>query len=153
MNADISAPCTPLGVVTRFVTMNTLAAIEERRATLDRISRQVIACAYNVSNTLGAGFLEKVYENALAIELRETGLEAEQQRRIEVRYKENVVGDFLADIVVEGLVIVEVKAVKMLDPIHSAQCLNYLRGTDLNVCLLVNFGSPRAIVKRIVHNY
>src|SRR5262245_49398966 len=109
--------------------MNTLDAIEERRAALDRISRQVIACAYDVSNTLGAGFLEEVYENALAIELRQTGFEAEQQRRIEVRYKQHVVGDFVADIVVQGLVIVEVKAVKVLDPIHSAQCLNYLRGT------------------------
>ncbi len=100
-----------------------------------------------------AGFLEKVCENALAIELRQAGFEIEQQRRIEVRYKEQVIGDFVADIVVEGMVIVEVKAVKMLDPIHSAQCLNYLRGTDLNVCLLANFGSPKTIVKRIVHNF
>jgi GxxExxY protein len=133
--------------------MDALSTVEQRQAMLDRISRQVIACVYNVSNALGAGFLEKVYENSLAIELRQAGFEVEQQRRIEVRYKEQIVGDFVADIVVEGLVIVEVKAVKMLDPIHSAQCLNYLRGTDLNVCLLANFGSPRAIVKRIVHNF
>ena len=133
--------------------MDTQVTTEEHRVTLDLISRQVIACAYDVSNTLGVGFLEKVYENALAIELRQAGFGIEQQRRIEVRYKEQAVGDFVADIVVEGLVIVEVKATRALDPIHSAQCLNYLRGTDLNVCLLVNFGSPRAIVKRIVHNF
>jgi GxxExxY protein len=133
--------------------MNTLSALEERRVNLDRISKQVIGCAYEVSNTLGTGFLEKVYENALALELRRFGLEAVQQRRIEVRYKGDLIGDFVADIVVENLVIVEVKATKALDEIHSAQCLNYLRGTDLNLCLLVNFGSPKAFVKRIVYNF
>jgi GxxExxY protein len=125
----------------------------ESRVSLDRITEKVIGCTHHVSNTLGVGFLEKVYENALAIELRHAGLNAEQQRRIEVRYKGLVVGDFVADIVAEERVIIEIKAVKALDEIHSAQCLNYLRGTDLNVCLLVNFGAARATVKRIVHNF
>lgn len=137
----------------RFAVMDSLATLEQRRTDLDRISRTVIGCAHVVGNTLGVGFLEKVYENALAIELRNAGLDADQQRRIEVRYREVVVGDFVADIVVEDRVIVEVKAVKTLDEIHSAQCLNYLMGTDLNVCLLVNFGTARATVKRIVHNF
>jgi GxxExxY protein len=133
--------------------MNTAAMTDERRAILDGISRKIIGCAHQVSNALGAGFLEKVYENALAFELRDAGLETAQQRRIEVRYRGLLVGEFVADIVVESCVIVEVKAVKLLDPAHSSQCLNYLRGTGLSLCLLVNFGCPKAIVKRIVHNF
>lgn len=102
---------------------------------------------------MGAGFLEKVYENAFALELRETGIEVTQQQRIDVRYKGVSVGDFVADIVVARTIIVEVKAAKALDDIHFAQCLNYLKATGLRVCLLVNFGTPRATVKRIVHNF
>jgi len=123
--------------------MNPSLTLDERRAILDGISRKVIGCAHQVSNALGAGFLEKVYENALAFELREAGLETVLQRRIEVRYRGILVGDFVADIVVENCVIVEVKAVKLLDPAHSSQCLNYLRGTGLSLCLLVNLGAPR----------
>jgi GxxExxY protein len=133
--------------------MDPSTTLDERRAILDGISRKVIGCAHQVSNALGAGFLEKVYENALAFELRDAGLEAIQQRRIEVRYRGFLVGDFVADIVVENCVIVEVKAVKLLDPAHSSQCLNYLKGTGLSLCLLVNFGCPKAIVKRIVHDF
>lgn len=137
----------------RFAAMSPPAACEQHRTDLDRITRTVIGCTHRVSNTLGVGFLEKVYENALAIELRFAGLDVEQQRRIEVRYREVVIGDFVADIVVEDRLIVEVKAIKALDEIHSAQCLNYLRGTGLHVCLLVNFGNTRAFVKRVVHDF
>ena len=133
--------------------MHPSTVLAERRAILDGISRKVIGCAHQVSNALGAGFLEKVYENALAFELRDAGLETAHQRRIEVCYRGFLVGDFVADIVVENCVIVEVKAVKLLDPAHSSQCLNYLRGTGLSLCLLVNFGCPKAIVKRIVHDF
>lgn len=133
--------------------MNSHVTINERRAVLDQITETVIGCAHQVSNTLGVGFLEKVYENALAIELHHAGLEVAQQRRIEVRYRELPVGEFVADIVVEDRVIIEVKAIKVLEEIHYAQCLNYLRGTNLNVCLLVNFGTPRAVIKRVVHNF
>ena len=126
---------------------------DERRSALDRVTEKVIGCVHQVSNALGAGFLEKVYENALAVELHQSGLQAVQQHRIEVRYRDVLVGDFIADLLVEGCIIVEVKAVKTLDEIHSAQCLNYFRATGLTVCLLVNFGTPKAMVKRIVHNY
>ena len=137
----------------RFAFMSPNVQVEDRRVALDQISETVIGCTHRVSNALGAGFLEKVYENALAIELRHSGLDVIQQRRIEVRYRQILVGDFIADIVVEDRVIIEVKAVRALEHIHYAQCLNYLRGTNLNVCLLVNFGTPRAIVKRIVHKF
>ena len=72
---------------------------------------------------------------------------------MEVRYKDIVVGDFVADLLVEKSVVVEVKAVKVLDEVHAAQCMNYLRATSLPVCLLVNFGSPKAVVRRIVQNF
>jgi GxxExxY protein len=126
---------------------------DERRSELDRITEKIIGCVHQVSNTLGAGFLEKVYENALAVELRHRGLEIAQQHGIEVRYKDIPVGDFVTDILVGGTVIIEVKAVKALDDVHSAQCLNYLKATGLSVCLLVNFGTPKATAKRIVHNF
>jgi GxxExxY protein len=106
-----------------------------------------------VSNVLGPGFVEKVYENALGVELTQAGLRVTQQRRIEVRYRESLVGDFVADLLVEECVIVEIKAVKAFEDIHTAQCVNYLKATGLQVCLLVNFGSPKAVVKRIVHGF
>src|SRR3990172_2185864 len=118
--------------------------IDNRRVYLDRITRTIIGCVHEVSNILGAGFLEKVYENALAVELRRAGLRVNQQQRIEVRYKDVVVGDYVADLLVDECIVVEVKAVKSLDDVHSAQCLNYLKATDITICLLVNFGVPRA---------
>jgi GxxExxY protein len=126
---------------------------DERRLDLDGITERVIGCAYTVSNTLGCGFLEKVYENALAIELRKTGLRVEQQHGIQVTYDGQVVGDFLADLFVEDCVIVELKAGKTLDDAHYAQCLNYLRATGKQVCLLMNFGRPKLEVKRVVLNF
>jgi len=123
---------------------------DERRSKLDEITEKVIGCAHQVSNTLGGGFLEKVYENALAIELRDSGLLIEQQHAIKVHYKGVLVGEFVADLLVEHDVIVELKAAKVLDEVHQAQCLNYLRATGLTVCLLINFGKPRLDVKRIV---
>jgi GxxExxY protein len=126
---------------------------DERRCQLDRLTKTIIGCVYRVSNTLGCGFLEKVYENALEIELRKAGLKAEQQQSIKVHYDGAVVGDFVADILVEGVVILELKAAKALDDVHVAQCMNYLKATGLPVCLLINFGRPRAQVKRIVRNF
>jgi len=124
-----------------------------RRSRLDQITERIIGCVHQVSNVLGPGFLEKVYENALAVELGQAGLHASQQRRIEVRYKEVLVGDFVADLLVEDCVIVEIKAVRALDDIHTAQCVNYLKATGLQVCLLVNFGQPKATVKRVVYGF
>ena len=126
---------------------------DERRSKLDQITEKIIGCVHQVSNTLGPGFLEKVYENALGVELRLAGLRVTQQQRIEVRYRESLVGEFVADLLVEECVIVEIKAVKAFEDIHTAQCVNYLKATGLQVCLLVNFGSPKAIVKRIVHGF
>ena len=127
--------------------------LNEPRLEINRITERIINCAYRVSNTLGSGFLEKVYENALAIELRQNGLRVEQQYSIKVLYNNNPVGDFVADLLVEDRVIVEIKAAKTLDEVHSAQCMNYLKATGLKVCLLVNFGRPRVDVKRIVLDY
>ena len=112
---------------------------DKRRLESDEISRKIIGCAYTVSNELGSGFLEKVYENALAHDLRKVGLVARQQHSINVVYDGVVVGEYFADILVNDSVIIELKTVKGLDDIHLAQCLNYLRGTGLNLCLLLNF--------------
>lgn len=103
-----------------------------------------------VSNTLGTGFLEKVYENALAIELQQNVLKVQQQHPIRVFYGDHPVGDFSADLLVEDCVIVELKAARTLDEVHTAQCMNYLKATGLKVSLLVNFGKSRAEVKHIV---
>lgn len=118
----------------------------------DHLSEQIIGCAYTVANTLGAGFLEKVYENAFAHELRKQGLEVAQQSGITVYYDGIVAGEYIADLLVENEVLVELKAVKTLDNVHMAQCLNYLRATRLKVCLLINFGTPHIEVKRIVNS-
>ena len=125
----------------------------EPRLEINQITERVINCVYRVSNTLGSGFLEKVYENALAIELRESGLRVAQQHPIKVYNNNNLVGDFVADLLVEDRVIVEMKAAKTLDDVHSAQCMNYLKATGLKVCLLVNFGRPRIDIKRIVLDF
>ncbi len=122
---------------------------DERR--LNEISEGVIGCAYKVANTLGAGFLEKVYENALVVELRTSGLHGEQQKSIQVRYGGEIVGESVADLLVEQSVLVELKAVKALDDVHMAQCLNYLKATGLKLCLLINFAKPRIEIKRIVN--
>ena len=118
---------------------------------LNEITERIIGCAYTVSNGLGCGFLEKVYENALAHELTGAGLRVEQQKAVQVRYDGVVVGDYVADMMVDGCVLVELKSVKGLDDIHMAQCLNYLKATGLNVCLLLNFGVPKVQVRRVVN--
>jgi len=120
---------------------------------LDDVTEKVIGCAYTVANALGNGFLERVYENALSHELRKSGLVVEQQAGIQVCYDGVIVGDYVADLLVERSVIVELKAVRALDDIHMAQCLNYLRATGLKLCLLINFGESRVRVRRIVNRY
>jgi GxxExxY protein len=94
---------------------------DKRRTALDHLTERVIGCAYEVSNTLGCGFLEKVYENALAVELRRAGIGVQQQKLIQVRYKGELVGDYVLDILVEDAVIVEVKAMEALDEAHTAR--------------------------------
>lgn len=115
------------------------------------ITERVIGCAYTVGNTLGCGFLEKVYENALLHELRKAGLSVESQYPIQVIYDRTVVGEFIADLCVEGRVLVEIKAVRELNEVHLAQCINYLKATGHKVCLLINFGGLRVEVRRVVY--
>jgi len=119
----------------------------------DELTETIIGCAYTVANTLGHGFLEKVYENALAHELTKHGLHIEQQRPIPVYYDQVIVGEYLADMVVEESVLVELKAAKDIEDIHKAQCIHYLKATGLTLCLLINFGTPKLKIKRIVNNY
>lgn len=119
---------------------------------LNEVTELIIGCAFAVSNTLGAGFLEKVYENALSHELRKHGLNVEQQYPIAVRYDGTVVGEFRADILVEHVVMVEIKATATMDTFAPAQCLNYLAATKLPICLMLNFGKPRLQIKRYKHS-
>jgi GxxExxY protein len=121
---------------------------DERR--LNSVTERIIGCCYRVGNVLGSGFLEKVYENALAHELRKSGIAVEQQKPITVRYDGIVVGEYVADLLVANLVLVELKVVKRFDEIHLAQCLNYLRATGFAVCLLINFGAPKVEVRRVI---
>ena len=123
------------------------------REEMDKLSERIIGCAYAVSSGLGAGFLEKVYENALAHELRKSGLRVEQQRALSVEYDGVIVGEYAADLLVEDCILVKLKAVKEFDDIHLAQCLNYLKATRLSLCLMINFGKPRADVRRIVNRF
>ncbi len=115
------------------------------------LTEKIIGCAYTVANTLGCGFLEKVYENALAHELRKEGLVVLQQAGVNVIYDGIVVGEYVSDLLVENDLLVELKAVKALDNIHMAQCMNYLKATGHEVCLLINFGLPRIEVKRVLN--
>src|SRR5271165_2261318 len=120
------------------------------RTSLNRVTEQIIGCAFTVANALKCGFLEKVYENALAHELSKNGLLVNQQVGVTIHYDGVIVGAYTADLLVENAVLVELKAVKALDAIHSAQCLNYLMATGLQVCLLLNFGNPRLEIRRLV---
>ena len=117
---------------------------------LNEITQRVIGCAYTVSNTLGIGFVEKVYENAMAHALHKSGLIVAQQYPIQVTFDGILVGQFCADLLVEEKVLVELKAVSMLMPEHTAQALNYLRATGLEICLLINFGKPKVEVQRLL---
>ncbi len=117
----------------------------------DALTERIIGCAYTVANTLGPGFLEKVYENALAHELRKHGLAVLQQQGIEVHYDGVLVGDFVADLLVENTVLVELKATRDHADFYTAQCLNYLKATGKPTCLLLNFGKARIDVKRYFH--
>ncbi len=111
------------------------------------LTQKIIGCAYKVHNTLGAGFVEKVYENALRIELERLGLMVKQQEPIKVVYSGQVVGEYFADLWVDGSVVIQVKAVQMLVKRHEVQLVNYLSGTGIDCGLLLNFG-PSVQVKR-----
>ncbi len=119
----------------------------------DLLTEQVLGAVFEVSNTLGAGFLERVYERALVRELGLRGIRTVSQASFAIIYKELVVGEYLADILVEDILVVELKCVERLANEHTAQCINYLRASGLTLCLLVNFQKPRVEWKRIVHGF
>jgi GxxExxY protein len=116
------------------------------------VTERILAAFYRVYNTLGYGFLEKVYENALAIELRGLGLRAVQQEPIIVCYQGHVVGEYFADLTVESCVLVEIKAARALVPENEAQLLNYLKATPYEVGLLLNFGARPQHLRRAFDN-
>jgi len=116
----------------------------------DKLTEAIIGSAFKVSNTLGIGFLEKVYENALVIELQTSGLKCVQQHPIPVSYRGINVGEYYADILVEGEVILEIKAAKVIDESHQAQLINYLKATGIHRGLILNFGTPKLGYKRMV---
>ncbi len=116
------------------------------------LTEGIIGAYFRVYNALGFGFLEKVYENALAIELRNQGLSIEQQAPITVHYAAQVVGEHFADLIVEDNVIVELKAAKAHSPEHEAQLLNYLKATQYEVGLLLNFGPEAAFRRKAFDN-
>jgi GxxExxY protein len=118
---------------------------------INLLTEKIIGCAFKVHNVLGCGFAERVYENALLLELREAGLVVQQQVPIVVRYRDAVVGEYVADLIVNETVLIEIKAVRNFDDGHTAQCLNYLAATIIPICLLINFGK-RVEVKRLRSN-
>jgi GxxExxY protein len=128
--------------------MSTDFGDEER---INTITEKIIGAAFHVANELGVGFLEKVYENALAHELRKVRLHVDQQRPVDVYYDGVVVGVYIADLIVDGCVPVELKSAKALDDAHRAQCINHLRATGFHIGLLINFGTPKIEIKRIAN--
>ncbi len=133
--------------------MNGINGMEAKTGHLYQISQKVIGCAYKVSNTLGCGFLEKVYERALFHELKKSDLSVRSQFPIAVHYDGEVVGEYAADLLVENCLLVELKAVESLDRVYFAQCLNYLKASGLETCLLINFGRTKIQVKRFNNHF
>ena len=119
----------------------------------DVLTERVLGAVFEVSNTLGAGFLEKVYERALVRELGIRGIRATAQTSMPVFYKGQRVGDYFADVLVEDSLVVELKCVERLGNEHIAQCVNYLRASGRHVCLLVNFQKPKVDWKRVVDRF
>lgn len=114
------------------------------------LTERIIGCAYDVFNTLGSGFLESVYEKSLLIELHHAGLEATPQVPLSVYYREECVGQFFADVLVNRLVVVELKAAESISKAHEIQLVNYLTATGMPLGLLINFGPEKVEVRRKV---
>jgi len=114
------------------------------------LTEKILGAAFKVQNKLGTGFLEKVYENALLFELRRSGLLVESQKVFHVKYEGAIVGEYQADLVVAGKVIVECKAISNMDSVHEAQLINYLKASGVHVGLLINFGRPTLQYRRLV---
>jgi len=114
------------------------------------LTEKVLGAAFKVLNTLGTGFLEKVYENALSFQLQRIGLSVESQKVFHVKYERAIVGEYQANLVVAGKVIVECKAISNMDSVHEAQLINYLKASGVHVGLLINFGRPTLQYRRLV---
>ena len=117
----------------------------------EALTRQIIGAAYEVHRQLGYGYLERVYENALAVELKSRDVPVEQQAKINVHYKDALVGVYIADLLVDNVVVCEIKTGESIASAHQAQLLNYLKATGLKVGLILNFGPKRVVIKRMVH--
>ena len=113
------------------------------------LTERIIGAAFDVHNELGAGFVEKVYENALAIELRKRGFKVEQQKPVRVEYQGESVGEFVADLIIDDTVLVEVKSVKSLTPENESKLIHYLKATGIEIGLLINFGESVDIRRKI----
>ncbi len=113
------------------------------------ITKKIIKCFYKVYDELGSGFLESVYEKALMVELKDIGLKADNQKSLDVYYKNQLVGEFKSDIIAEDKIIIEIKAVSNLTTQHEAQLINYLKATGIKVGLLVNFGNKLEFKRRV----
>ncbi len=123
----------------------------EMAAALHEVAATVIGAAYEVANVLGSGFLEKVYERALAREIALRGFNVQSQVACPVSYKGQIIGQYVADLLVEDAVIVELKCVEQFSNEHMAQCINYLKASDRKLALLINFQKPKVQWKRVVH--
>jgi GxxExxY protein len=114
------------------------------------LSYKIIGLAMEVHRELGSGFLEKVYENALMILFEQNNIKAKQQENIKVKFRNKVIGDYIADIIVDDLIILELKCCKKIDPVHKAQLSNYLKATGKKVGIILNFGKNSLEVERVV---
>jgi GxxExxY protein len=123
--------------------------MSEKKLLHQELTEKIIGCAYRVHNQLGFGFQESVYKKSMVIELTKQGLNAKEEVPITVYYDNQPVGDFFADIVVEDIVIIELKSIQQLASIHEVQLVNYLVATKTDIGLRINFGSPSVEVKRI----
>lgn len=117
------------------------------------LTYKIVGCAMEVHSVLGFGFLEKVYENALMVELRNANIPAVQQQAVKVQYKGEIVGDYIADIVVDNKIILELKSARAICDEHVAQMLNYLKATGFELGLLINFGEHKLEYKRLVFSH
>ena len=133
----------------RLTQMNT----DKKSIKYDKLTENIIRIFYKVYNKLGYGFLEKIYENAMMFEMEKENIAAISQAPIKVIYDDKILGEYFADISVDGKVIVEIKAAKNLAPENEAQLLNYLKATDIEVGLLLNFGSKPQIKRKVLDNY
>ena len=123
--------------------------MEKENYKYSEITEKIIQQAYYVYNKLGYGFLEKVYENAMIKKINDIGLKVEQQKPINVIFENKIIGEYFADIIVEEKVIVELKSIEMLNSIHEIQLVNYLKATNIEVGILINFGKKMEIKRKV----